>query len=141
MPRTAPASAQSLDQRRAAHAYHALTKLREQKPDQQDDCAREAKKLPIRIMASGLGQALAFLEAKSRDKKPGIEHLLETLADWVLIKLEMSPQIKENSVLISLMHSANDAQYLRRVTAEVLAYMQWLNRLFEAEGLPHKHDE
>ena len=45
----------------------------------------QAKKLPIRIMAAGLGQALAFLKAK--DYAPG---LLAELADWVLIKRRQS---------------------------------------------------
>ncbi len=59
----------TLEQRRALHAWKAIQALpAEDKAT--DNYAREAKRLPLRIMTAGLGQALAFLDAK-RGSKPG----------------------------------------------------------------------
>lgn len=81
-----------------------------------------AKKLPVRIMASGLGQSLAFLKAK--DQTPD---LLEALGDWVLGKRA------QTALLESVIHGTTDS--LRQHTAETLAYLQWLNRFCEANHL------
>lgn len=81
-----------------------------------------ARKLPVRIMASGLGQALAFLKAK--DYTPD---LLEALGDWVLKK-------RTQTALLEAVITGN-ADTLRMHTAETLAYLQWLNRFCEANNL------
>jgi CRISPR-associated protein Cmr5 len=117
--------APSLDQQRARHAWDAVqrakSKTGENKSQESKKFGGQAKKLPVRIMASGLGQSLAFLRAKNY--APG---LLAELDDW--IKLRIKPQPGEPSV------------FLHRATDEVLGYLQWLTRFAEAEGLTEENE-
>ena len=121
----------TLDQRRAKHAWEAVKHAQEKSgPHATQDPKKfggQAKKLPTRIMAASLGQALAFLKAK--DYAPG---LLFELADWVIQKRPIAASRPE-SLLESIIHG--DSNFLRRATDETLAYLQWLNRFAEAEGL------
>lgn len=120
----------TLDQKRAEHAWdavrHALSKIGPHSEQIPKKFGGNAKKLPVRIMASGLGQALAFLRAK--DYAPG---LIWELSDW--IGRQIPSKDGREDLLDRIVHgSSND---LRRATDEVLAYLQWLNRFAEAEGL------
>jgi len=121
----------TLDQRRASHAWGAVQRAKQkQGPHQKQEPKKfggQAKKLPVRIMTAGLGQALAFLKAK--DYAPG---LLAELTDW--INQRMPPQANEPKDLLERIIEGN-ADVLRRATDEVLAYLLWLNRFAEAEGL------
>jgi CRISPR-associated protein Cmr5 len=126
----------TLDQRRAKHAWEAVTSFTS--PKDAEEYAREAKKLPMRIIAAGLGQALAFLLAKAKDKKPNLKRLHEHLTDWVIEKRPLSSAKRKHSLMESLLEG--DAEFLRRATDEVLAYLQWLNRFAEAQGLAEGED-
>lgn len=127
---------QTLDQRRANHAWHAVQAAKKQegchKTQDPKKFGGQARKLPIRIMASGLGQALAFLKAKNF--APG---LLVEIADWVLDKRANPESEKakpgDDALLNQIIMGTSD--FLRRATDEVLAYLQWLNRFAEAEKL------
>lgn len=123
---------QTLDQRRAAHAWNAIATLKQCGENERKEYAGEAKKLPIRIMTSGLGQALAFLLAKAKDKKPNLTLLHEHLTDWSLRERGLPGPIGR-SLLESVIKGNSD--FLRQATDEVLAYLQWLNRFAEAEGM------
>jgi CRISPR-associated protein Cmr5 len=89
-------------------------------------------------MASGLGQALAFLLAK--DECPD---LLQSLGDWILDKRldcdSKHPPLPSNALLKHVVDGSSDD--LRRATAEALAYLQWLVRFAEAEGLTDNSGE
>lgn len=128
-PRKEPNRTQTLDQRRAAHAWKAITDL---KSEDAAEYGREAKKLPVRIQTAGLGQALAFLCAKAKDRKPSLKKLHEDLGDWVIKKRPIRATDPQ-SLLLSVVHG--DADFFRRATDEALAYLQWLNRFAEAEGI------
>jgi CRISPR-associated protein Cmr5 len=119
----------TLDQKRAQHAWQAVQRL-----DRADgkEYAGEAKKLPMRIMAAGLGQALAFLAAKAKDKKPSLRQLLDDLTAWVIRERPLSGA-HPDSLLGSVIFGNSD--FFRRATDETLAYLQWLNRFAEAKGL------
>ncbi len=123
---------QTLQQRRAAHAWQAVEQLAEGSAEAQNEVAREARRLPARIIACGLGPALAFLYAKAADRKPHLGTLLNTLSDWVLQKRPISG--KASTLLESIIHG--DSTFLRRATDETLAYLEWLNRFLEGKGLP-----
>ena len=123
---------QTLDQRRAAHAWNAVAELKKCNDVQRKDYAGEAKKLPIRVMTSGLGQALAFLLAKAKDKKQHLLQLHSDLTDWTLGRRGL-PGPVPGSLLQSVIQA--DSDFLRQATDEVLAYLQWLNRFTEAEGI------
>jgi len=123
----------TLDQRRAAHAWEAIQEIKAiAKKTDREEYAGEAKKLPIRIMTSGLGQALAFLLAKAKDKKQNLRRLHDHLTAWVLAERGLRGAAPK-SLLQSVIQG--DSDFLRRATDEVLAYIQWLNRFAEAEGL------
>ena len=57
----------TLDQRRAEHAWKAVRGVVDRNARDKERARKfggQARKLPTRIIASGLGQALAFLKAK-----------------------------------------------------------------------------
>jgi CRISPR-associated protein Cmr5 len=121
----------TLDQRRAAHAWDVVQRAKKQQAVHQGQDPKkfggQAKKLPTRIMAAGLGQALAFLKAKGY--APG---LLHELAEWMKERVRLR-QGEPTELLERVVKG--DTDFLRRATDEVLAYMAWLNRFAEAEGL------
>lgn len=108
------------DQRRAKHAWDVVQKLK--KGSEFDEFYGASQKLPVRIMASGLGQALAFIRAKN--KTPA---LVEALGDWVLRDLPKKDRDLLNAII------TGDADKLREYTSEAMAYLQWVNRFCEAE--------
>jgi CRISPR-associated protein Cmr5 len=129
---------QTLEQRRGNRAWEAIQKVLRDFPHQQKNnklvphpeakkYGGQAKKLPTRIMAAGLGQALAFL--KSKGYAPG---LLAELTEWIGTRIP--PRQGEPKDLLERIVKG-DSDFLRRATDEVLAYLLWLNRLAKAEGL------
>ena len=132
MSETARTAGPTLDQRRAHHAWEAVQRAKAGKRDDAKKFGSQAKRLPMRIMAAGLGHALAFLRAKGYSPQ-----LLTEIADWVLHK-RRSPDArgeapKDNALIDAIVQG--DADLLRRATDETLAYLQWLTRFAEAEGL------
>jgi len=147
MRQTTSQSRPTIEQQRAKHAWQAVERLKVGS-EEADDYAREAKKLPVRIMTSGLGQALAFIKAKAGRKKEengdaknqeknGFRALQQDLSDWARQRLQYPGP--EQGLLEAVIHA--DSQFLRRATDEVLAYLRWLNRFTEAKGLPRKLEE
>ncbi len=132
MTQTAAQGKATIDQQRAKHAWNAAQQLR-LGSDEADDYAREAKKLPVRMITSGLGHALAFLNAK-KAKKRGLEGLIKDLDDWASRRLRV-----QQSLLEAIMQG--DSDFLRRATDEMLAYLAWLNRFTEGRGLPKKGEQ
>jgi CRISPR-associated protein Cmr5 len=128
---TASKPGPTLDQRRAAHAWdvvqRAKLKLGHHQKQEPKKFGGQAKKLPTRIIAAGLGQALAFLKAK--DYAPG---LLSELTDWMATRIPPK-QGQPRDLLERIVKG--DSDFLRRATEELLAYFVWLNRFAEAEGL------
>ena len=138
MPNSNAATQVTLDQKRARHAWEAVCRAESKHGHHKEQAprkfGRQAKKLPVRVMASGLGQALAFLKAK--DDAPG---LLAELADWVARRIPCRPGARTDDLLDRVIKG--DADFLRRATDEVLAYLVWLNRFAEAKGLTEGDDE
>ena len=58
-------SKQTLDQQRAKHAFGVVRSVKADRNADRKQFKIQVKKLPARIVTSGLGQALAFLEAKA----------------------------------------------------------------------------
>jgi CRISPR-associated protein Cmr5 len=142
---TRTAERKTLDQVRAGQAWKCIQDLKKAVPkEDQKDYAGEARKLPVRIMASGLGQALAFLRAKEK-KRSSLRQLHGDLSQWVLDqRLDPQPPAKQlaagkhaEDLNRSLLHRVieGDSDFLRRATEETLAFLTWLNRFAEAEGL------
>jgi CRISPR-associated protein Cmr5 len=137
MSQAATGKPQTLDQRRASHAWDVVQRAKQKQGSHQNQEPKkfggQAKKLPTRIMAAGLGQALAFLKAK--DYAPG---LIVELSAWIGIRIP--PKQGEPTELLERIVKG-DTDFLRRATDEVLAYLMWLNRFAEAEGLTDEGDE
>jgi len=131
MPETTNKPTPTLDQRRASHAWDVVQRAKKKQGYHQGQEPKkfggQAKKLPTRIMAAGLGQALAFLKAKGY--APG---LLAELTEWVSVRISLR-QGEPKDLLERIVKG--DSDFLRRATDEVLAYLVWLNRFAEAEGL------
>lgn len=127
----------SLDQQRARHAWDAVQRAKAQSGFHATHSPKkfggQAKKLPVRIIASGLGQALAFLRAK--DYAPG---LLAEIDDWMEQRIRLQSG-EPKSLLERIVRG--DSDFVRRATDEVLGYLQWLNRFAEAEGLTQEVDQ
>ncbi len=120
-------SKKTLDQERAAHAWDVVHGVKGKKEDEAKKFGTQAKKLPTRILASGLGQALAFLFAKGYAPE-----LQEALTDWIAKRRPVAPG-KDKRLLVRLIQE--DADFQRYATAECLAYLQWLVRFADAEKL------
>lgn len=125
----------TLEQRHAEHAWNMVQRAKNKegyhKSQDLKKFGTQVKKLPVRIIASGLGQALAFLKAK--DYAPG---LLCELADWVLNeRLNKNPKTSVDDTTLLQKIIEGDADFLRWATDEVLAYLQWVIRFADAEGL------
>ena len=127
----------TLEQERASHAWAAVQRAEKRegahRTQEPKKFGGQAKKLPVRIMASGLGQALAFLKAK--DYAPG---LVAELSEWTSARIP-SKTNESDDLLERIIGGESD--FLRRATDEVLAYLQWLNRFAEARGLTEGDDE
>ncbi|MCS7078857.1 MAG: type III-B CRISPR module-associated protein Cmr5 [Chloracidobacterium sp.] len=124
----------TLDQRRAAHAWDAVQRAKQLGADDAKKYGGQAKKLPVRILTSGLGPALAFLKAKAY--APTLKAYAPTLVDDLSAWLEerIPPKKDEPHDLLERI-VRGDSHFLRRATDEALAYLDWLNRFAEAEGL------
>ena len=119
--------APTLAQQRARHAWQAVLNARTSlgKSDS-EDYAREAKRFPVRIMTSGLGQTLAFLNAKGGK---GRQQLTNDLENWLVAERKFGS--KGSALMETIIEG--DADLLRRATEEAQAYLQWLTRFAEAE--------
>jgi CRISPR-associated protein Cmr5 len=142
---TTASAPQMREQRRAAHAMKAVGDMLAKFPAAVKDGKKvphekakkfggQAKKTPTRIIASGLGQALAFVLAKGEANE-----LLIELGNWVLEVVkppsEIAKQLGRPEERLLRAAVLGSADFLRRATDEALAYLQWVNRFCEANGL------
>lgn len=128
---------QSREQLRAAHAWNIVQEVKSGKKVA-TRFGLEAKRMPVRILASGLGPALAFLAAKKYAPP-----LQEALNDWITRHCDWARHASETtSVSKNLMERImiEDAEFLRMATDECMAYLQWLVRFSDAEGLIKEMD-
>jgi CRISPR/Cas system CMR-associated protein Cmr5 small subunit len=112
-------SMQTLAQQRAKHAW-GVVETQWKARQGFGDFADQAKKLPVRIMTSGLGQSLAFVRAK--DKAPD---LLKALKDWMAIYQPGTGELLERVI-------QGNSDFQRLATAECLVYLEWLVRFADA---------
>jgi CRISPR-associated protein Cmr5 len=120
----------TLDQQRAAHAWTVVEQMKGKSKEptrEKKEFGTQAKKLPTRIMAAGLGQALAFLHAKEYAKD-----LQAALSDWLKIRRPLKTA-EDERLLVRVIQG--DADFQRYATAECLAYLVWLVRFADAAGL------
>ncbi|MCL5269533.1 MAG: type III-B CRISPR module-associated protein Cmr5 [bacterium] len=127
----------SIELKRAKAAYEAIEAVgRLNDQDEINDYVTEAKKMPVRILASGLGQAVAFIEAKSNNSKQGLKLLQKQMTDWIAFRFPLQGETKHHSLIERIING--DVYFLRRATDEALAWLQWLNRFAEAKDIKKK---
>jgi CRISPR-associated protein Cmr5 len=129
---------QTLQQKRAAHAWGCVVKVDGRKTEKDEPDEKFKKKygslvrgLPALIQSDGLGQTLAFLKAKDK-KKGNTEHIeaYNNISHW--ISIEFGVTYKQGETLLEWLLTQETPMY-RRVTAEALAYLNWLKRFAEAK--------
>ncbi len=117
---------QTLQQERAASAYQAVRAAKS------NDYGSLVRRLPALIQQDGLAQALVFLKAKGeKHHQDAYNHI----SQWVMAKIAPNP---ERDLLDWLM--STDSGDYRRATAEALAYLNWLKRFAEAEGIGNEQE-
>jgi CRISPR-associated protein Cmr5 len=112
-------SIQTLAQQRAKHAWEVVEAQRARSTGF-EEFADQAKKLPMRILTSGLGQTLAFVEAKGKAPE-----LLQALTGWMAIYQPGTGKLLERVI-------QGNSDFQRLATAECLAYLEWLVRFADA---------
>lgn len=113
----------SLEQERARAAWECVTAVKGQ--GYAGKYGQLARSAPADIQANGLGQTLAFWNAKGEDQH---RKLLNDVSTWVKGQIKFS----ETSLLEWVIKTADTDGY-RRATAEAIAFLIWLKRFAEAE--------
>lgn len=127
---------------RAKWAWEKVSGVAEPKSSIGLEYATHVRKLPSRLQTNGLGQALAFLFAKSKvDRKKGetgAARLLAHLGERLATTLERQPQdLRDPRAIMEAIVKMSPDQY-RRCTHELLTTSEWLKRF--ADGLFEKDD-
>jgi CRISPR-associated protein Cmr5 len=122
----------TLDQQRATFAWECIADVLTLPPGERHDFGTQVKKLPTRVRAAGLGQALAYLHTRGNAPK-----LIENLDRWLARSVPMFDA--EDRLLVRVIQG--DADFQRRATGEVLAYLVWLVRFADGEGLTKNAQE
>jgi CRISPR-associated protein Cmr5 len=117
----------TLDQKRAEHAWGVVERVKGKSEAERKQFGTQAKKLPTRILAAGLGQALAFLLAK--DYAPELQ---QGLSGWLAERRPLKGG-EDGRLVVRILKG--DAEFQRYATAECLAYLVWLVRFADAAGL------
>ena len=112
----------TLAQQRAKHAWAEVEKA-STRPDFEKKFADPAKKMPARIRASGLGQTVAFMRAKEGGD------VLNAVESWCL--RDTPKEARADALMIQF--KDGDAGQLRFLTAEALAYLEWLVRFADGK--------
>jgi CRISPR-associated protein Cmr5 len=111
---------QTRDQKMAKYAASCIEKVKDGK-----EFKSIARSFPSLIMANGLGQALAFLNAKD---KSWHKQLYQFISEWVSDKAYAQ---KGKDILQLIM--ANDSRHYTRALQEAMAISVWIKRFAEAE--------
>ena len=118
----------SLEQERAKRAWECVTAAKSQ--NYAGKYGQLARSAPADIQANGLGQTLAFWNAKGEAH----HEALDDVSQWVKEQLNFS----DGNLLEWVINTADTDGY-RRGTAEAIAFLIWLKRFAEAE-LPKEGD-
>lgn len=98
----------------------------------QDEYLTEARKLPARMLASGLGQSLAYLYSKRKERSSasaqGRDLLYQHLSGRVAMVLRKEHVGSEGAMPLVVDLSAAD---YRRLSRELLTSSEWLKRFAE----------
>ena len=122
---TVPQSRQrTLEQERAARAWKNVREVVGH--EKAKEYCQLAKGAPADIQTFGLGQTLAFWNAKG---EPHHRNLFNHVSIWALEQMKVTDS---EGLLHWLINSADTDDY-RRATAETIAFLNWVKRFAEAE--------
>ncbi len=119
----------SLEQQRAEAAWKRVTAVKGQ--GYAGKYGQLARSAPADIQANGLGQTLAFWNAKGEAHH---RDLFNHVSDWVKGQIKFT-----DANLLQWIVNTADTDGYRRATAEAIAFLIWLKRFAEAE-LPKEGD-
>jgi CRISPR-associated protein Cmr5 len=124
----------SLEQERAAQAWECVTQVNRKYRKEYSSLAKGA---PADIQSNGLGQMLAFWQAKKASEH---DALYQHVSAWVTKRIAPGVDLLE-----WIIKKASTADY-RRATAEAMAFLAWIKRFAEAElevadGVPNSEEK
>ncbi|MBA3532224.1 MAG: type III-B CRISPR module-associated protein Cmr5 [Ardenticatenales bacterium] len=122
----------TLEQERGNHAWQKVSDIQDK--SFRTEYRALVRKLPSHIMLTGLGQTLAFLQAKAGSGSNEHHALERHLSEWVVQELT-GKALKESgysSLLLWILNAQRTTDDYRRATSETLAYVAWLKRFAEA---------
>ncbi len=129
---------QTKEQQRAKMAWVAVQEVDRKSPDVKKKYRGLVLKLPVMILTNGLGQALAFLKSKGKDKADDPHEIVYAhLQDWLFREIPWASASQPR--LIERIFNTTSETY-RQATAEALSYLHWLRRFAEAV-LPEPEEE
>lgn len=111
----------TLEQQRAAAAWRAVQDV---SASNGKEFRSVATSLPADIQSNGLGQTMAFLEAKGKEEHTAA---FKAVTGWIKQRLNIS----DKAFIEWLMTKATTEQY-RYATSEAVAFAIWLKRFAEA---------
>lgn len=116
---------QSLGQKRASAAWDCVDNAKRKKyAAKYGQLARSA---PADIQSNGLGQTLAFWNAKGKSEQHQ-KDLLDDVSRWVKSQMGLDGK----PLLEWIIKTATTEEY-RRATSEAISFLIWLKRFAEAE--------
>jgi CRISPR type III-B/RAMP module-associated protein Cmr5 len=122
---------QTMDQKRAKHAWEMIARaLALENKEDRKSFGKEAKRLGPRIMAAGLGHAIAFLQKKQADSL-----LHQGISSWIAIQNWSGESSGNSNQDITKMIIEKDSDFLRLATDETMSLLAWVVRFAVAEGL------
>jgi len=120
---------QKTEQARAASAWSCIEEIEKSYESEKKKYGTLARKLPAMIQSNGLGQTLAFLQAKGGQKKKDAHNLIaDHLTRWVKSQLKVN---NDQDLLTWIIQQSSDTY--RRATTESIAFAIWLRRFAEAK--------
>lgn len=127
----AESNIRKLEQGRAEFAYRCVSEALEKLDDKkQDDYRLYSKKLPTMLLTNGLGQMLAFVKSKAKDKI-AYELLYNQMTSYLKSNTTARMSMpKDKRDLTEWAVSCNSHEY-RLITKELLTFLIWLKRFAE----------
>jgi len=97
------------------------------KKDKPTEYRQELQQLPSRILASGLGQTLAFYASKTGSKSPETSGDIHAIIGGEVARFLTQGKVTTTVGLLNEIMAGDTGHYCRR-TREALAFAEWLTR-------------
>lgn len=124
-----------LEKGRAEFAYKCAKDITEKEEDIRKNYRSYVRGLPAMILTNGLGQALAFINAKKenpeKNQKNAYNYLYEHIEEYMKSGNTVKISVENGKNLVEWVISI-DSQRYRWATEEILAFSNWLRRFAEA---------